>query len=318
MLFTAEVLKGAYDALVSVVRDFELRGQPCYGALLKPQFLRRTGFTGRDSNVGFPRFGEFLRSAEAAGFIRITTRPKQDLQVSLPGSEPSSDLWKNQASLALQFSPGPPQSTAVAEAILIAPVRVRPDLWRAFNATSEDWYYDVDKDLAQRHLHASAFGSKNDRLIPIPFARQRILEWMKDFSEVQEPEAKASLLRILEAETSPSYRFENFVRHTPLLRSWRRYHVQQIVAAIEAWASANGVRPRDVVTPLQKSYETTRPLLHPPFRNETLAAPSLPAQAAERTEANQVLTGRLAILIDQMIDELAKLRGFIELTNQRR
>lgn len=78
-----------FSILASCVRQFELSGKPCIGALLKPKFLQAIGGGVTERTLGFSRFGEFLRAAQTAGFVRVADHPGGDLEVSLPASPPN-------------------------------------------------------------------------------------------------------------------------------------------------------------------------------------------------------------------------------------
>ena len=147
----------------------------------------------------------------------------------------------------------------------------------------------------------------------MPTGRDRVLEWMRSFANMQDTEIKAQLSTALDGDGA-LYRFGNLVRSMGLQRLWGRFHVQRVLAAIEDWAVSNGVRPKNVTTPLYWPLHPTERLLGAPA---SPVAPSPPVTQTPPRTTSAALTGRLESLIDDLIDELIKLRGFLQVVGPR-
>lgn len=231
MLSTNDALSNAFNLLASVVRDFCSRGRRALGAALKPELFRRYGLT--EYQLGFPKFGDFLRAAERAGFVRMVSTPGGDLEVWPPNAEPQP----NQQRIFLDTAPQPVASVAPpwsAAARDDAPVRVRVDLWNAFTSFSARWVYDPARDSAFRVQINDSESVGGAQLIQIPSGRDRTIEWMRSFAEMQDPETRSRLLTTLDGGQTSPYQFTSSVRSDPkVFKSWHRYHVRQVVAAIE-------------------------------------------------------------------------------------
>jgi hypothetical protein len=315
VLPTNDAVTNAYRLLSDVVREFYSGGRPCLGATLKPELYRKANFS--ELQLGFPRFGDFLRAANAAGYVQLSPTPGGDIAVlpigvRIPAAQTrgyNTQMWLGPSAQPAAARPWPVASPA--------PLRVRQDLWNAFNSFSTPWVYDAAADLAYREsqvpkgdLDTSGERSRPD-LIRIPFGRDRVVEWMRSFTNMQDTETRERLSPALEGDGTP-FQFNNLVRSdSRLWRAWRRYHVQQVLAAIDAWAASNNVHPKGL---MGSAYWPARQSASP----ATLPVP--PAMAAVREVTPSVsqpalpaLTTKLESLIDELIDELVKLRGFLQL-----
>ena len=110
-----------------------------------------------------------------------------------------------------------------------------------------------------------------------------------------------------------------------LRRAWRRYHIQQVLAVIDAWATANNLHPQRVVTPYIGRARTEGWFGRAPVQsyvprmpqNQVVPlAPTIPPSPAAAAPAPAALlsiqgglSSRLETLVDQLIDELLRLRG---------
>jgi hypothetical protein len=61
---TNDVLETSFQLLSSTVRDFYSSGRPALGATLKPELYRRSAFQFSELQLGFPRFGDFLKQPQ--------------------------------------------------------------------------------------------------------------------------------------------------------------------------------------------------------------------------------------------------------------
>ncbi len=327
MLTTNDALPHPFNLLASMVLDFCSRGRRALGATLKPELYRRYGLT--ENQLGFLKFGDFLRAAERAGFVQVVSTPGGDLEVWPPNAQPQP----TQQRIFLDTPPPPiapvAPSWSAGRTRDDAPVRVRVDLWNAFTSFSARWVYDPARDFAFRAQISQPEPLGGAQLIQIPSGRERTIDWMRSFAEMQDPEIKSRLRTTLEGEETSPYQFNSSVRSDPkLFKSWHRYHVRQVVAAIETWAASNNVRPKDVTSPYIRrprvcwpvgpaAIETpvTRAIPDVTTATTTAPVPALPVLSAPTAVA---LTPRLAALIDQLIDELLRLRGALQVVDAKK
>jgi hypothetical protein len=147
-------------------------------------------------------------------------------------------------------------------------------------------------------------------LIKIPSGRERVTEWMRSFAKMQDLAIQERLTTSFEGSAGP-YGFHSVVRQDlRLQRTWHRFQVQQVLASIDAWASANNLRPKDLVG---AAYWSANPVSQVAPQAPQVPIPvSQPANTP--TQPSQlILSSRLESLIDGLIDELVKLRGFLQL-----
>lgn len=314
-----DALSNAFQLLTSTVRDFYANGRPCLGAALKPILYRRANFN--EQWLGFSKFGDFLRAAQAAGHVQLSPTPGGDIGVWPAGitiperpSQPASGLA--QAPPGIARPPATPTHST-------APQRVRQDLWNAFNSFTVSWVYDPVADIAQRESVSEAQGPARTDLVKIPASVSLVLEWMRSFAETQGPEIQAQMLTALNGDAAP-YRFNNYVRsNRNLARAWRDFHVQKVLSAIESWAGSNALHPKNLTDPFYWSLRPNPAQIAPvaPIPSSaTQAAPSTSPSAfspSSLVDQSSLLTGRLESLIDELIDGLLKLRGFLQLVGPK-
>jgi hypothetical protein len=317
---TSDALTEAFHLLDSSVQFLCASGRRCLGARLKPE-LRRRSYAFSEQQLGFLKFAEFLRAAQRAGIIQLAYTTGGDLEV-WPGPAASQSIHRPSTPIESAITSWPRPATRYSPpARPGAAIRVRDDLWRAFNSFSPQWMYDRNTDVARRLTDAPDIETGPD-LVRIPAGRDRLLGWMRSFADTQNPSTKAQLLIVLSGE-SPVYQFKRTVVVDPnLSRAWREYHIQQTLAAIEAWSSSNGVSPRNITSP----YRPFEP--RPEYRPErsagarvvcvdTAAQLANPASPPTVTTTQHALAPRLATLIDELIDELLRLRGALQVTDPR-
>jgi hypothetical protein len=281
---TIHNLTEAFTILANTVNDFCLRGRPCLGATLKPKLFDR----GVDEKaLRFPKFVDFLRAAEREGYVRLGRSAGGDIEV-----RPTTEVVRPTVSpdVAPQLALFPPPLVATPS----VPVRVRADLWSAFNSHSDQWVYDPVEDRAFRS------DAPSSSMVPVPSGASRIAGWMRSFAEQQEPTAKAALTSAVD-RGSDMYEFTIIARNLGIQRLWRRFHIQQVVTSIEAWATEHGLQPREVTTPFHA------PVVHrllPPTVPEAQPTASSPTTTA-------YLHAKLAPVVDRLIDDLITLRGLL-------
>jgi hypothetical protein len=313
MRTTNDVFTNAFQLLASTVREFHINGRACLGATLKPR-LYQQHFDER--LLGFRKFGDFLRAAEAAGYVRLSATPGGDIAIS-----PGSGLRNPEILAPFPGDTAPTIATAITPSITsssAAPIRVRQDLWNAFNSFSDKWFYDASTDTAFRDSHGTGGWDGQPTLarpntIPIPSGRERVAEWMRSFATMQDLEAKAQLSNALDRNAG-LYEFNNLTRSQGLLRLWSRFHIQNVLAAIEAWAASNKVHPRNVASPLHL------PVLPVPSEIRT-PEPSPKGPTSEVTPPPgppSPLNARLESLIDNLINDLISLRGLLRVVGPKR
>lgn len=300
---TTDVYTPAFELLASAANDFHLHARPCLGATLKPKLASR-GFDER--TLGFAKFGAFLRAAERAGYVKLGKTSGGDIAI-FPSNAPASPSATILPPVLAPFSPA---ATLIPSPLVSSniPLHVRQDLWNAFNSHSDKWVYDPNQDRAFR-ADTEGFGMPTTGLVAIPPGRERIAAWMRAFTDQQEPRHKESLTAALD-RGAESYQFSMIASANGLQRSWRRFHIQQTLKAIEAWANEHGLHPNNVAT----AYRT-------PSADQTIPpkvlSPSPTPPATPRSVASAQLNARLESLIDHLITDLISLRGLIAITEPK-
>ena len=321
MLSNDDAFTNAFRLLAATVRDFHSHSRPCLGATLKPALHMQGNFN--EALLGFRKFGDFLRAAQTAGYVHLRPTAGGDISVwptSSPVEEPADQTRTAATPATAPMSPSfrPTASWAV---------RVRQDLWNAFNSFSAKWVYDPTTDVAFKDTDPTgmwiAQGAQLPNLVQIPTGRERVLEWMRSFANTRDPETSRQLLAALNEDASP-YQFNNLVRANDLLRSWSHFHVQQVLAAIDAWAASSGVQPKNVTSPRYAPIRSAVPVGAPP--PAPLSASVQTVRAAETTTSDSVrtsqfvaspLTQRLETLVDNLIDDLIQLRGLLQVVGSK-
>jgi hypothetical protein len=295
-----------------------------------------------EQQLGFPRFGDFLRAAQLGGYIRLEPTPGGDLQiipqdrlapisyappmqsVPLPNEPWMSNTRPAQGNLL--SNPLPVASGNVVEAPLRsieswrAPaassgVRVRQDLWNAFNNVYDEWVYDRSQDRAMRKSAAERSDNvTSDNLIPIPSGRQLLTEWIITFADTQPPERKDRLVNMLKEPGAPLNFLSEARRNISLQRVWHRFHVQQAIQAIGDWSARNGVQPNNIAT---QRVRTARNLVAVPYQVPTQSPTATRVNEDLTADGKKVLTDKLAEMIDEMVERLIALRGLIAIVNRR-
>ena len=294
---TNDVFTPAFQLLASTVNDFCLRARPCLGATLKPK-LHSHGLD--EKSIGFRKFGDFLRAAEAAGYVKLGKTSGGDIAIFPTSATPAPAQVVPPPVLA----PFAPDTTIIPASLVSSnvPLRVRQDLWNAFNSFSDKWVYDPERDLAMKE-DIGSWSAPQRTLIAIPTGRDRVTEWMRAFANTQDPNTKAILLAALD-NGAEMYKFNNLTHSMGLQRAWRRFHILQVLTAIQTWAAAQLLHPRSVVTPFQTpTADLTTPA--------TIPLPVALPPAASPSAASSQLNTRLESLIDTIITELISLRGLL-------
>jgi hypothetical protein len=314
MLPTNDDVSNSIQLLAAIVREFHSVGRPCLGATLKPELFRRTQGSFNEQRLGFLRFGDFLRSAAAAGLVQLRPTPGGDIAVwpmgvvapvaPQPTFAQSSPLRFEQT----QTVSAPP--VWVAPQSVAAPTRVRQDLWNAFNSYSASWVYDPTADLAYREADGRERAAGESPLVKIPPGRERVTEWMRSFAKMQDVPTQEKLTASFEGPSGP-YGFHGLVRRDlRLQRMWHRFHVQQVLASIDAWASANSLHPKNLTG---TGYWAPTPV-SPAAAQVPQVPERVPPQVTTAAQPSQlILSTQLESLIDELIDGLVKLRGFLQI-----
>jgi hypothetical protein len=316
-----DAISPAFHLLASVVTELYSVGRSRLGAKLKLELKRRTYNNFSEQQLGFAKFGDFLRAAENAKVIQLTWSPGGDLEAWPPNVSTSQlTLRPVLQRLSSPQSVAAPLLTPMVNPIkLPSVIRVRQDLWNAFNSFSSSWVYDRAKDLAYKlPLNQAPDSEHSKETTPISGGRERVLKWMREFSEGQEPGTKARLLTSLDGESAP-YHFNSAIALDPKLRrAWRRFHVQRVLEAIDAWAVSNNLRPNDVAASFQSYQRPHWPVLpdssqprSPVLASDVVAAPQKSPATVEPVGAH-LMTPRLITLVDELIDELLRLRGSLQ------
>jgi hypothetical protein len=198
------------------------------------------------------------------------------------------------------LAPFAPDTTIIPASLVSSnvPIRVRQDLWNAFNSFSDKWVYDQERDLAMKE-DIGSWSAPQRTLIAIPTGRDRVTEWMRAFANTQDPDTKTVLLAALD-RGADMYQFNSLTYSKGLQRAWRRFHILQVLTAIQTWAAAQLLHPKNVVTPFQT-----------PTADRTTPATIPPPMALPPAAASSQLNTRLESLIDTLISDLISLRGLL-------
>jgi hypothetical protein len=315
---TNDAVSESFHLLDTTVRSINASGRRCLAAKLKPELQRRSKLAFSEQVLGFAKFADFLKDAQRAGIVRLERTLGGDWEVlpALQSTPPFSRMAVGQpesvvARPALRTNPPSPHESAV---------RVRDDLWAAFNSSSAQWVYDKNTDSARR-IPGHASSEVGPELVGIPPGGDRVLGWMRSFAEAQSPSTKAQLASLL-LGASPAYRFRISVNANPNVgRAWRRYHVQQVVAAIDAWAASNNVHPKAITGPFNPVHSVysrpVRPAIAAPVVPSAPPVPAPPLAISLPSTPSSALTPRLEALITEMIDQLLLLRGTLQVLGPR-
>jgi hypothetical protein len=293
---TNDVFTPAFELLTSTANDFHLRALPCLGATLKPR-LRSRGFD--EKAFGFGKFGDFLRAAERAGYVKLGKTSGGDIAI-LPASVLAASVPVMPPPVPAPFAPA---TTLIPPSLASnVPLRVRPDLWNAFNSHSDKWSYDPEQDRAFR-ADTEGGGMPMIASVPIPSGRDTLAAWMRAFTDQQEPNIKTVLMAALDRGVD-SYQFTTITHTNGLQRAWRRFHIQQVLTAIETWANEHGLHPKNVATPFHTPTADRRILtrIPPPMSLPPVTPPSV---------VSSQLNTRLESLVDNLINDLISLRGLL-------
>jgi Uncharacterised protein family (UPF0158) len=229
----------ALRLLVETITDLRSKGRPAYGATLKHELKRRTFDQFDESALGFFRFGDFLRDAEARKLITLSRSPGGDVE-----AQPLVNLAQERRS-----------------ADTVAPERavIRQDIWTCFIDWKDGMVRLYDKVLDQAILFPAqetpldspivveqrrAWAAEANRFVQIPnISRDEQLAWLRDFTgHVQNPVAK----RLMEDALStahPHGDFARIVKAIPQLNSqWHHARVSQVSRVITDWMERNGLK----------------------------------------------------------------------------
>jgi hypothetical protein len=312
---TNDVINAAFQILSSATLQYYTSRRRCLGAGLKLTLQRTSNFN--EHQIGFTKFGDFLRAAERAGIIQLFKTPGGDLEVLPPGARPSQLEFysQNRPSFALSVWQSQPKQSVVTSNVSSGAIRVRPDLWNAFNSFSSNWVYDRNQDLARKATDGVGYKPQSigdSALVAIPPGRDRVVDWMRSFADTQDFATKALLLNALQNGVAPHQFKSSVAADHKLQRAWRHYQIQQVVAAIEAWATSNSLHPKNIATAYRRPDPTE--LKIPVVATQAVAVASTPA---DQTPASP-LTPRLVTLVDELIDELLRLRGTLQVIEAKR
>jgi hypothetical protein len=332
----------AFNQLWSAARDLQAKTGRCLGANLKLELRRRSSWAFNEQQLGFPRFGDFLRAAQMGGYIRLQPTPGGDLQiipqdrlapVSQDLSSRSFPLPNEPQFRATQLVQAEPASSPMPVASLnvmedaVRPmeswrapvassvVRVRQDLWNAFNNVYDEWVYDRSQDRAMRK--SAAERSENAtlaNLIPIPSGRQLLTEWILKFADTQPPERKDRLVNLLKEPNAPLNFLSEARRNASLQREWHRFHVQRAVQTIQDWSVRNAVQPKNVAT---QRLRAPKEVASAPYQVPTQSPTPFSAKVDSTPDSKKVLADKLAGVIDEMVERLITLRGLIAIVNRQ-
>lgn len=300
----------AFRFLQGVVQDLSSSGKRRLGAFLKPELIRRSGGSFNEASLGYQKFADFLRAAEAARYIRLEASGL-DLEASLPTSAASSPTPS--ANSTPRLSQAPPISDAQ---------EIRRDFWDAFVDFSPGQLriYDKNADKALKVPELAYPGEPHefsmlrsrvlkheDGLIPIrPIQPHQLISWMESFATESAGPLSANLLSALRGEHA-LHEFTRLVRSDPFLhRKWSLERIQKVAEYIQSWLGEKGIQTQVLVPRAPRRGTVVRP----PLANQ--GGTSGQAWAAEFAELTGVVDA-----IDSAIDRLLRLRGALTYMNKK-
>lgn len=322
---TSDLLTEYLHLLKTIVDELYVRGYPRLGAVLKPQMRQRTRNAFNEQALGFTKFADFLRCGENHGYISLTRTQGGDLEAHPIGTvaQLRFPIESNKSVSTSENSIPPPPAVAPADSFQPSPkpLRIRADLWNAFNSFVPSWVYNTTTGtayFAERALRSTDITEGG--LIRIPPAGERMSQWMRTFAEMQEDDEKSQLLRAFDSE-KPHVPFSAVVRsNPPLLKKWRRFHAERLLEAINGWARANNIQLENVIVPPREIDQRLR-TVREPIRPSSLAAERSEQIGQQGTELSNFLeigSPKLLSTIDALIDELLKLRGALQYNSSKR
>lgn len=301
-----QLLTEAFRTIASIVREFETQGRVCRGATLKPEYLRRVPLLAERA-LGFRKFGDLLRAAANAGYIRLTARTGVDLEATLPAAGMESVVATQQQIF--------PEETvnAVESADIAGAIRVRPDLWRAFNSNSVVYCYSRERDRA---VPASLIDGRSPSPLRVPSLASQVKELMGDFVSAHLSELSSDLAHQL-TTARHRYDFEMALRaNTLLLKKWRADYIKYVVAQIQSWASQNKLTLHNLIGSFRGSLPDGSTA---GGARDGMSVPSPESRLVDaQVSLADELDRRCASLLDTLIGELLELRGLLSVAHSKR
>jgi len=303
-------LTQAYQLLQQIVQDLLNAGRRRVGAFLKPELVKRTGGNFNERALGFAKFHDFLRAAEAAKFVTLTSTGP-DLEAWLPTSNlPTPVKEVAQAEGSPEFTPRPR-----------ARISIRPDLWIAFVDFTPGFLRLYDKLADRAHkIPQALYPGESDQVVELrrrfqardpnllllePIAQTSVLDWMRTFA-AQQTGPLAEQLRVALNSDHPMQTFTQVVRSRPdLYGQWHRQRIENVAEHIRSLFAPNGIRTQ-VTVPYDSEARTPAFPSGPRVRESLLCAT---ASASARTGFLDSVS--VVQQIDDLIKSLLRLRGTI-------
>ncbi len=316
-----DTLSQAFAFLQATVREYHVQGRRCIGANLKVELSRRAGNPFFLQGLGFSKFGDFIRAAERAGYVAVTQSPGGDLEISLPSfSRPASLLPQPPSGVGEMRTPyAASQEKASFSSERIAapgtvPLRqsaVRQDLWNAFTKFGSGLLrvYDPASDKAYVLSEvpfpgeAEELTSMRERVLAkdpgvmeiLPISRDQLLEWMRSFAEKLSPDHRSNLTAALSRSERPHTAFSLAIRQVPsLFKEWHQFHVLKVSEWISKWATQRNLKIQ-VLVPWVPRPQLSRSIVK--------------LGSEPEVQARGIVSSRLLNIVDDLLDELIRLRG---------
>lgn len=290
----------AYNTLARIVREWYGTGRKAMAAGLKPELQRQIdGFA--EADYGFERFADFIDAAVEAGVVRLD-----------PAGAPHRCVLPVDA-----VSPGDPE-TRPAEISQtqrrMRRARLRPDVWSSF----VEWYDDHirlwDRQTQRPFVFpvdangSPAWLDPNDatrrRFVELPaVSREQQVEWMRQWSEVQDEPARDHLLAALEPTAVPG-QFRRTLGDLGLALQWRNELGARVGEVVAEWAGVHGIAASALVDPRDRSGRTTQRT-----QASNSGEPAMEAKSEARVSSGEQLRALVHAAVDQMsVSELASLQ----------
>lgn len=255
-------LNRAYQLLRETVVALLESGKTAATAGIKPEMQRRSygGFDER--RLGFATFGEFIRSAQDAGIVRVTKTGPGFTHVAIADGDAAEPVGPRR---------GPSR-------------RIRADLWSAFiNWDLSPRFWDVD---ARRVVEEppTALSQRDRRLVEISrVTRADQLNWMREYADSLGEHPLAPALRaVLESERAPQG-FAALLRSDRSLQArWSHRRLTLVAEHISRWTIAHSLEVPIWEEERNSSAADLRALLHralDEIHDDQLPLVALPAGA---------------------------------------
>ncbi len=252
------------ETIDAAVREADAAGKSARGAWVKQRILRRLPDF-REARWGFTVFREFVSSLEA-------------FSVSHDGFDVVIGLRRTPARLPVMAARAP---TAVSPTPMSSPVRVAPELWRAFirHPTSPTAYLDraaLETGQLAVHYESPIPGQNQDvdfqneprRYLLVPISSESTqTAWVVEWAENALPKDQArELIQLAQSADGGFRKATARIYQLGLDRSWLRERSRRSIDILRHWLADQGIAWEPPITQ-ERSAFTESLLTEPPSAN---------------------------------------------------